>query len=258
MTVNLGGLDIDLFLLVFMRFTGVILFNPIFGRSSVPAVLKVALSLLCASVVTPVLGSSGAVPGSIVEFIGQLVLELAMGLAIGVLVDMLFGVVMVAGGQMDMQMGLGMANLFDPGSGVESPLMGSFFNVLMTVVFLAGDAHLSFLSLVTDSFRAIPPGTAHLTAGSARFLVSMAGDMFSLGLRMALPVIAVEFIAVISIGLLMKAVPQINIFNVGIQLESGLGILIVMIAVPMVVGLCGRLSTFITEKTAELIRLMVR
>lgn len=258
MAVNVGNLDIDLFLLVFMRFTGMVVFNPIFGRSAVPSVLKVGLSLLCAAVVTPVLGVSGPVIGSIPELIVDLLMELTVGLAIGVLVDILFAVVMVAGEQMDMQMGLGMANLYDPGSGVTAPLMGSFFNVLMMVVFLAGDAHLSFLAMATDSFRAIPPGTAWPTAASARFLVNMAGDMFAMGLRMALPVIAVEFIALISIGLLMKAVPQINIFTVGIQLETGLGILIVLISVPVIVALCGRLSTFIIEKTAELIRLMVR
>ena len=257
MSLYIGSLNIDLFLLVFMRFTGMVLFNPIFGRSAVPAVWKVAFSLLCASVVMPVLPQTGPAIGSIPELAVALLLELTVGLAVGVLVDFLFAVVMIAGEQMDMQMGLGMANLYDPSSGVSQPLMGSFFNILLTVVFLAGDAHLSFLSLAADSFRAIPPGTAVPTAASVKFLVSMAGDMFSLGLRMALPVIAVEFIALVSIGLLMKAVPQINIFNVGIQLETGLGILMVMIAIPVIVGLCGKLSTFLIEKTAELIRLMI-
>ena len=255
MTIPL--LNIDLFLLVFMRFTGLVLFNPVFGRTSVPNILKVAFSLLCAWMVTPTLTGVSVHIDGMVEMAAACLLELAVGLAIGVAVDILFAVVTVAGEMVDMQMGLGMAMIYDPSSGINMPVIGNFFNAVMLMVFLAGNAHLSLLAMMSDSFRAIAPGTGFPTAASARFLVSMGGDMLSLGLRMAIPVLAIEMIGVIAIGILMRAVPQINIFTVGLQIESLIGIAVLLVSMPMIAGLCNRLTSYILEKSAELIRLMV-
>lgn len=249
--------NIDLFLLVFMRFTGLVLFNPIFGRTSVPNILKVGFSLLCAWIVTPTLTGVSVRIDGMVEMAVACLLEFAVGLAIGVAVDILFSVVTLAGEMVDMQMGLGMAMIYDPGSGVNMPVLGNLFNVMMLTIFLAGDAHLSLLAMMSDSFRAIAPGTGYPTAASARFLVSMGGDMLSLGLRMAIPVIAIEMIGIIAIGILMRAVPQINIFTVGIQIESLIGIAVLLISMPMIAALCSRLTSYVLEKSAELIRLMV-
>ena len=249
-------LNIDLFLLVFMRVTGFVILNPIFGRSTVPTILKVAFSLLVASVITPTLNVAVNINGVLPMVVAALT-ELSVGLAIGVVISILFAVVTIAGEYVDLQMGLGMAMMYDPGSGATMPVMGNFFNVIMMVVFFAGNAHLSLLSLVADSFKAIAPGTAFPTAASARFIVSMGQDMFELGLRMAVPVIAVEVIGLIAIALLMKAVPQINIFTVGIQIQTIIGILVVLLAAPAITALCDRLTAYILEKSAEFIRLMV-
>lgn len=248
-------LNIDLFLLVFMRITGFIILNPIFGRTSVPNLLKVALSLLIASIITPTLGVTVSINGFLPMVVAAL-LELSIGLAIGVVINILFAVVTMAGEFVDMQMGLGMAMMYDPGSGINMPVMGGFFNIIMMVVFFAGNAHLALLSLISDSFKAIAPGTAYPTAQSSQFIASMGKDMFELGLRMAIPVIAVEIIGIIAIALLMKAVPQINIFTVGIQIQAIIGIIIVLLAAPVITALCDRLTAFILEKSAEFIRLM--
>ena len=86
----------------------------------------------------------------------------------------------------------------------------------------------------------------------------MGGDLLQLGLRLALPVIAVELVTQFALGILMKAVPQINVFTVGIQLQAIIGILMLVIALPIVAALCGKLSDYILEKSAELFRLMMQ
>jgi flagellar biosynthetic protein FliR len=254
--MTFGTFNIDLFLLVFMRITGFIILNPLFGRTTVPNLFKVAFSLLFASIVTPTLNVSVNING-VAPMVLAALMELTIGLAIGVVINIIFAVVTLAGEMVDMQMGLGMAMMYDPGSGVNMPIMGNFFNIILMVVFFAGNAHLALLSLVSDSFKAIAPGTAYPTTQSAQFVVSMGKDLFDLGLRMAVPVIAVEVIGLIAIGLLMKAVPQINIFMVGIQIQTIIGIIIVLLATPILTALCDRLTAFILEKSAEFIRLLV-
>jgi flagellar biosynthetic protein FliR len=252
------ALNIDLFLLVFMRVTGFVILNPVFGRTAVPNLFKVGFSLLFAFIITPTLtalGISANIDGFAPMILAALT-EFTIGLAIGIIISMLFAVVTMAGEFVDMQMGLGMAMMYDPGSGINMPVMGSYFNILLMVVFFAGDAHLALLELVDDSFRAIAPGAMMPTAASMKFIVDMGSDMFELGLRMAVPVIAVEIVGIIAIAMLMKAVPQLNIFTVGIQIQAIIGIIIILLATPVLTALCDRLTGYILEKSAEFIRLV--
>jgi len=255
--MNLSSVNIDLFLLVFMRITGLIILNPVFGRNSIPSILKVALSLLCAFIITPTLGLINVNINSMTQMIVSCALELCVGLAIGVIINLLFAVVTMAGEIIDMQMGLGMAFMYDSGAGINMPVIGSFFNAMLIMVFFSSNAHLALFSLISDSFKAIAPGTAFPTTESAKFIFTMGGDFFSLGLRMAIPIMVIELISIITMGMLMKAVPQINIFTVGIQIQAALGILLMLISIPVLVTLCQRLTTFMIEKSSELIRLMM-
>jgi flagellar biosynthetic protein FliR len=254
--MTLPSINIDFFLLVFMRMSGAIIFNPIFGRSNIPATLKGALSLACAYLVTSTLGQSYEM-NSMVQFGISCVSELVIGIAIGTIISGLFSVVLVAGEMIDLQMGFSMATFYDPKSGVNMPIIGSFFNALLILVFFASNAHLTMFNLLTDSFRAIPAGTGYPTVQSAQFIVSMGKDIFEMGIRFAIPILAVEMIAQIMMGVLMRAVPQINIFTVGIQIQTIIGIVMLLIAVPIIVTLNGRLSDFIIEKITELIKLLI-
>lgn len=250
------GFTIDLFLLVFLRVTGLMLFNPIFGRTNVPNSMKVGFSLLVAFTLTPTLRGTQAPVDGVVNFIVAGLLELGVGLALGVVINIVFGVVVVAGEYIDMQLGLSMAQMYDPGSGVNMPIVGNFYNFVLLMVFFGSNAHLSLISLVANSFGVMPPGAAQITPGAARFIALMGGDMLELGLRMAVPIIAVELICVVAIGLIMRAVPQINIFAFGIQIQAIVGIILLLVSIPVTVSMMGSLTSFLLDKAAQVIRLM--
>lgn len=250
------GLNIDLFLMVFLRVTGMMLFNPIFGRTSVPNILKVAFSLLVAFFLTPTLHGMQVQVNGLVDFVVDGLLEFSIGFGIGILVNLIFSVVTLAGEYIDMQLGLGMAQIYDPGSGISMPVVGSFYNLILLLVFFADNAHLSLFAMLADSFHVIAPGAASITPSAAKFAVDMGGNMLEMGLRMALPIIAVELICVVAIGLIMRAVPSINIFAFGIQIQAIVGIIVLLIAVPVTVSMCGGMVSLLLEKVAEFIRLL--
>ena len=250
------GFSIDLYLLVFMRMSGLFIFNPILGRDNVPMLLRAGLGLLCTLVVAPTLTGVTVHINSIVQLIVMGLGELFIGFAIGVTVSIILYIVLFAGELIDMQMGLTMAQMYDAHSGVNMPLMGSFFNTIMIFCFFASNAHLSLISFVSDSFRLIAPGAVIPTQQSMHFIISLGKDYFELRLRMALPVVAVEIVCQLSIGMLMKAVPSINVFSIGMQLMSLIGIVIILITMTSIVGMCGNLITFMLEKTAEVVRII--
>jgi flagellar biosynthetic protein FliR len=255
--MTLPTFNIELLLLVFMRMSGAIIFNPIIGRSNVPATLKGALSLVCAFLVTSTLGAQTVEMNSLVQFGMSCTLELVIGIAMGTIISALFSVVLVAGEMIDLQMGFSMSTFYDPKSGVNMPIIGSFFNALLILVFFATNSHLAFFNLLSDSFRAIPAGTGFPTAQSAQFIVSMGKDIFEMGIRFAIPILAIEMVEQITMGILMRAVPQINIFSVGILLQIIIGLVMLLVAIPTIVTLDGRLSDFIIEKITELIKLLI-
>lgn len=248
--------QINLYLLVFMRMSGMILFNPIFGRKNVPVLLRGALSLALAVPVSMTLSVTGIAVANVVQLFGMCASELLVGFGIGVILSALFSVVLLAGEAIDLQMGFSMANLYDPASQVSMPVVGSFLNALLIMTFLASNAHLALVKLFSDSFRAFPPGTASFSSKTFQFIAVMGGDVFSMGLRLALPLIAVEFVLQIVMGILMRASPQINIFSVGIQLQTLIGLALLMLLVPVMVTLFGRLSDYILEKCVEWMRLI--
>lgn len=248
--------NIDLFILVFMRMSGAILFNPMLGRNNVPVTLRGGISLLAAFVVMPTLTAVNLQINGPIPMVVSCLLEFAVGFGLGTIVQIIFSVVLLAGEMIDMQMGLAMSQIYDPHSGINMPILGSFFNVLMVIVFFAANAHLTLLTLIGDSYRAIPPGSVNLSSESFRFIVLLGRDMLELGLRMAIPVLAVELICVVAIGMLMRAVPQINIFSVGIQIQAIIGIVVVVISIPVIVPMCDRLISFMIEKMSEYLRLL--
>lgn len=252
----LFGLQLNLFLMVFMRMNGLFLFNPIMGRENVPVPIRLGLGFLCALVVTPTLTDIKVEINNYVQLIVMSLGEIFIGLAIGVIVALIVYTVQVAGELIDAQMGLTLAQIYDPRTGANMSLFGIFFNIIMICGFFIGGAHLSLISFISDSFRLVAPGAVVPTQQSMRFIFAMGKDYFEFGLRLAIPVVAVEVISQLAIGMIMKAVPSVNIFTIGMHLTALVGLLILFVTMTAIVTACGQLITFLIEKAAEVIKLI--
>lgn len=251
-----SALDISVFILVLLRMSGFIFFNPILGRENIPMMIKTGLCFTCALIITPTIKTSTVMTGNVVQLVVSCMWELIIGFLLGVVVNILFSVVQLAGEQIDVQMGITMATIYDPHSNMSMPLMGSLFNVIMVEAFFISDAHLALFSLISDSFSILPPGKIAIAPNAYNFVAKLLSDYFELGFRLAIPIIAVELICQIAMGMLMRAVPSINIFSVGMHVEVIVGLLLVLLSTAAIAGLCGRLSTYIVEKCAEFIKLL--
>lgn len=253
---TLSALQINLFILVFMRMSGLFLFNPILGRDNVPLLLRATLGFLCAIVVTPTLSGVSVQINGVIQLMVMSLGELLVGLTLGVVASTVIYIVQLAGEQIDIQMGLAMSKMYDARANVNMPIIGSFFNLIMIFCFFSANAHLTLIAFVCDSFKLITPGTVFPTQQSLHFVVALGKDYFTFGLQMAIPVIAVEIVCQIALGLLMRTVPTINIFAVGLQIELLVGLVLMVITMAAITALCGQLVSFLVEKSAEVLRLM--
>ncbi|HHX71504.1 MAG TPA: flagellar biosynthetic protein FliR [Clostridiales bacterium] len=249
--------EYTLFLLVFTRITGAILFNPFLGRKNIPSAAQMGLSLVIALVITPTLPISGPETGLGIAFIPILLKELFIGYMIGLTVSFLTTIALTAGEITDMQIGLGMAKIFDPQSNVSMSMTGSIYNLMVTLVFFGMDGHLTLLRLVGRSCEVFPPGRIAINPQIGLQMGLLMGTILQLTIKVAMPIIAVELLLEAGLGVLMRSVPQINVFVAGIQIRLLVGLIMLVIMLPLISGIFGNAVDVIFDRLEEGMILML-
>ncbi|MCM1055558.1 MAG: flagellar biosynthetic protein FliR [Bacteroides sp.] len=226
------------YLMVTARISGIFTFNPIFSRQNVPMRIKVGATLVISMTAAAYLGGDGmqygfnGVPG----FVMTLLKELAIGLVLGFITNLILTVIIYAGELMDNQIGFGMAKAMDPMTGIQMPLFANLFNYMFILYFFLIGGHLKYIELFVTSYDILPLnyGFDIDSLNLTYFIANYLGTVFILAVKFAMPIIASELITEFVIGVMMKAVPTIQIFVVNIQLKIVVGMLVLLaVASPM-------------------------
>lgn len=217
-----------------MRMTGCVVFNPILGRRNIPVMFRVAFSVILTLFLYPFVPAQqqNLQISSPVVFTVCAVKELLIGFLVGFVMQMTQAVIIMAGEQMDMQLGISMSKIYDPQSNISMPLSASLINAMFMLIFFLSNSHLTLMQLFVKLGVAIPYGDQLIPAGTFSKLVSCFGLMLIYSAKLCLPIIAVEMISQIGIGIMMKAVPQIDIFTVEVQLKIIIGFLAIVVLIP--------------------------
>jgi len=202
--------------------------------------VKVGLAFFVTLAIAPTLGRFPNVdPGSA---LGLLIVaqQIVIGLAMGLAMRIIFSAVEMAGNLIGLQMGLGFATLFDPQNSAQTPVMGSFIGMLAILIFLSLDGHALMLETLAVSFRELPISAQPLAAGGFKLLLNWGGEIFLAGVLLSLPVIAALLVTNISLGIMTRAAPQLNIFSVGFPITLMAGFLILYLLLPYFIPLLSR------------------
>lgn len=248
----------DIFLFIAVRMTGFIFFNPLFGRRNIPAQVRIGLSLVL-SIFTLVYFTEDYVPvdiNNITVIALMLVKEFVFGFFLGTIVNIFFSVVSISGEMMDMQMGLSMSQMYDPGSNIQMPLSGNFYNIALMLMFFLTNSHMNLLRIVILSFEISPVDSFYFNPEIGIYLMQLFGEILILSLKFAMPVLASELITETGVGIMMRAVPQINVFVVGVQLKIFVGIAVMIISAEISVWFFDGLLYDMYESALHAIRLL--
>lgn len=227
--------QLTLFLYILMRMTGFVVFNPLWGgRSGVPGMVKAGMSLVLAVAVysfTP--NSAPAVPATALELSVRLLLELALGYVVALVVHFFFYVVVQAGQLIDAQMGMNMSETYDPSMGTNVSLTGNLLNIMMALLFFAAGGHITLLRILLGSGEIIPFGAVSLGTQASTYLLECFASCVVLAFKLSLPILAAELIGELGMGILMKVIPQINVFAINFELKIILGLALVLLMMPL-------------------------
>jgi Flagellar biosynthesis pathway, component FliR len=220
--------------LVFMRMSGFVLLNPIFARQNVPTQVKTGLVIALTAIVYTATPVPDIMPATFLEYGVLLLKEFAVGYVIGFVITLFSYVIIFAGDFIDMEQGISMAKIYDAQSNSSISVSGTYYNALYILLFFAVDAHVALLNILITSHRVVPYGSIVFGQKTAQSILDMFLMCTEFGVKMAFPVVAIEFLCTIGMGILMKAIPQINIFVVNIQLKIFVGLcLMLMLFTPM-------------------------
>lgn len=220
---------LTLFLLIIGRMTGCVAFNPLLGRRGIPSMVKAGFILLlsvCVFTVTPVPRSF---PDSMLGLVLVFFLEMLLGYILGLIVNLFFYIPMMAGSIIDMQMGLSMASTYDPASGIQTTATSNVLNTLMSLLFFVANGHQTLIRIFVTSGRAVPYGAVALGEELYSAVLEMFIDCTILGIKLAMPILAAELMGQVGMGILMKVIPQINVFVINIDLKLIIGLVLVML-----------------------------
>jgi flagellar biosynthesis protein FliR len=224
--------NLSLFLLILCRWAGMIILAPVFGARGVPGLVKLSLAGSFTVVVYPLIfASAPTIPNELLPYIAVVVKEVLVGLVIGYVIYMLTAVLQGAGQLIDFQMGFTMGSAIDPVYGVQSPMMGNFQMVLATMLLLATNSHHYLVAAMVKSYAYIPINPLN-SPSNYLYYVTLVSHVFSLAVQISLPVFGALLVSDIGVGLLIRTVPQFNIFSVVFPVKIIFGLIILFLSVP--------------------------
>lgn len=221
--------SLTLFLLIVGRMTGCVAFNPLFGRRGIPAMVKAGFILMlsvCVFSVTPVRID---VPETMLGLALVFLLEMFLGYVLGLVINLFFYIPVMAGSTIDMQMGFSMASTYDPASGIQVTATSTLLNILMSLLFFAANGHHTLIRIFAVSGRVVPFGAVTLGTDLYEALIELFIDCTILGVKLAMPILAAEMMGQVGMGILMKVIPQINVFVINIDLKVILGLVLLLV-----------------------------
>jgi flagellar biosynthetic protein FliR len=223
------------FLLVFCRITAFFVVAPIFSSRNFPATIKIGLGFFVSLIVFLNVGFDTKVTAD-ATYILAIMREVFAGLLIGFVAYMFFAIVQTAGGLMDMQMGLAMANIVDPVTGVSAPIMGNFKFMVLILVFLSINGHYYLLAAIMDSYKWLPMDNnlfqVYYGGSVTEFLTRTFADTFLLALQISAPIVVAMFLTDFGLALLARAAPQYNVFVIGLPLKILVGLALLVLLIP--------------------------
>lgn len=221
--------EMTLLLYVMARVSGFILFNPILGRTNIPAAFRSGMVLVLTWFVMGVTTQQVPVPGSIPELVVRMLLEMALGYLLGIAVSFFFYIPQLAGSMIDTQMGMTMNQMYDPGTSANMSVSGQILNVLMTLLFFAGGGHYTLLRIFLTSEEVVPLGAVSIGVPAFQFMLELFIECTILAVKLCMPILAAELIAQVGMGVLMKVIPQINVFAINIELKVIVGLALLFV-----------------------------
>jgi len=220
--------------LFLVRTSAFVLGTPFFGSQSTFGGVKIGLIASLALVLFSVHGVPLPAAEAPLEFGVLAMREILVGLALAFVLQAVMLAVRVGGELIGSEMAFNMASVVDPASGMSTPLVTQFYEALFLLGLLAVDGHHLLLRALAGSFERVPVGALSLPEGFGALALRLVGDMIAAGITFVGPILLLLFVSSIVIALIARAVPHVNVLEMGFTLRILVGLGAMLLFAPLV------------------------
>lgn len=225
---------LTLFLLITARMSGLVLFNPLLSRQNIPGFFRAGFTLVLSAFTYSVTGGRVEPPSGVLPLAGALLLEVVLGLVLGLVVHFFLYIPQMAGLTIDTQMGMTMSQIYDAGSQANMSVTGTLINTLMILLFFAANGHHTLIRIMITSGEVVRYGGISIGNDVTNLVLELFIQCTVLAVKLCMPILAAELIGQLGMGVLMKVIPQINVFSINIELKVIIGLaLLLMLMLPI-------------------------
>jgi len=238
-TFQFNPIVLTAFLLALVRAAAWVFVSPPFNTRMIPVTVKAGLAASLALAATPHIEKAG-VPLDTPGFLGALITQLVIGIALGLFTVMLVNALQAAGAFVDLFAGFSLAAIYDPINQSQVAIFGRFYELLAVTLLFTTNAYLILVNGWFRSFEVVPAKGLGLQ-GIAAILTKNLGEFLIAAVEVAAPVLGCLFLAEITLGLLSRAAPSLNVFSLAFPLRVIVALIVVAIALPLVGPAIGNL-----------------
>jgi flagellar biosynthetic protein FliR len=246
--------NLEYFILILVRIASFVFISPFFGHNNTPARIKIGFAVFVSFILYCVMPAADFEYSTALEYTVLIIKESIAGLLIGFAAYICSTIVVFAGSIIDMEIGLSMAQVFDPVSGAQVGVSGNFYYYILFMMMLVSNMHIFLLNAIVDSFQVIPIGG--MIFGDTLFdtVTKLVSSYFIIGFRIVLPIFVASLLLNCVLGILVRVAPQMNMFAVGIQIKILVGLIVMFLTVSLI----PTLSNFIFDNMKTMVTDVMR
>jgi len=221
-------------LLVMIRTSTMLVTSPLLSHRGIPAMTKVGFAVFFSLVLVPLEQDNlPAPPVQLGGLVDAVLRESLFGLMLGLAMNMVFLGLQMASRIVGVQMGFGLGGVIDPITGNDGGALEQFYMLLVTLVFFSIQGHYLVITALSETVRAVPPGTFDpFHAISSGEVGALAAGLMVTAVRIALPVMAALFLVDLGMGLVARTVPQVQVLFVAMPVKVAVGMVVLMVSLP--------------------------
>lgn len=247
--------NLEYYLLVLIRVSAFVMAAPFFSYRSIPIRVKAAVSVWLGVVVIQAVPAVSLSYQGVIGFSLLILKEMLVGIVLGLMCNLCFYIVNFSGQIIDMEIGLSMANMYDPTTNIQVTVTGNIYNYFLMLTLVVTNMHYYIIRAITDSFQYFNVGEAVVRNDVLKdLMVDFMGNYFLIAVRIVLPVFSCMLLINVILGVLTKAAPQMNMFAVGLQIKVVVGIILLILLVQTM----PTVSDFIFQEMKEVITNVIR
>lgn len=226
---QIGGLWIFAFL-IFVRCLAFTTVAPLIGNKTLPVLVKISFAMLLTIILMPTIDVPQEIPRNY-KFIYLLIINALIGMLIGWIAGLLIEIGRTAGEMLDMQMGLNAASLFDPGSQTQTTIVGKFFDYIALILFISVGGMEKIIEAFYKSFITFPVVTYEISFSFEKILKATS-DVIAISFLIISPIIVIVLTVDLILGLMSRAAPQINAFQISFSIKPFISLILLLILLP--------------------------